>query len=115
QTNSFERDYSLSNSFELDDIVHSIYSNYQNKITESLGFQVGLRVEQAYLNTLYSSFDPSVPVDERSEVGKLDYLRLYPSVFLTQQFKGEQQLQASYTRRVQRPRGWQVNPFVNIS
>ena len=115
QTNTFERDYNLSNRFKMDDIVHSVYSNYQNKITESLGFQLGLRLEQAYLNTRYESFDPSIPLEERSEEGKLDYLRLYPSVFLTQQFKGEQQLQASYTRRVRRPRGWQVNPFVNIS
>jgi len=115
QTNSFERDYDLTNGFDLEDIVHSIYANYQSKITDKLGFQVGVRAEQAYLNTLYNSFDPEIPISERGTEGKLDYLRVYPSVFLTQQLKGEQQLQASYTRRVRRPRGWQVNPFVNVS
>jgi len=115
QTNEFERDYDLTNNFELEDIVHSLYSNYQNKITESIGFQVGLRAEQAYLNTKYKSYDPSIPAEERDTEGKLDYLRVYPSVFLTKQLKNEQQIQASYTRRVQRPRGWQVNPFVDVS
>ncbi|WP_118193515.1 outer membrane beta-barrel family protein [Albibacterium indicum] len=114
-TNSFVRDYDLTNRFDLEDIVHSIYSNYQNKITDKLGFQVGLRLEQAYLNTVYESLDPSTPEDERETEGKLDYLRLYPSLFLTQELSEGEQLQASYTRRVRRPRGWQVNPFINIS
>src|SRR5690606_29741334 len=52
---------------------------------------------------------------ERVVTGNLDYFRIYPSAILTQQLKGEQQLQASYTRRVRRPRGWQVNPFVDVS
>src|SRR5690554_168257 len=115
ETNTFERDYDITNAFELEDIVHSLYSNYQNKITPTLGFQVGLRLEQAYLNTTYIAFDPNLPLNERETEGKLDYLRLYPSVFLTKEFSGEQQLQASYTRRVRRPRGWQVNPFVDVS
>lgn len=115
ETNTFERDYDITNEFELEDIVHSLYSNYQNKITPTLGFQVGLRLEQAYLNTNYIAFDPELPLNERETEGKLDYLRLYPSIFLTKEFSGEQQLQASYTRRVRRPRGWQVNPFVDVS
>lgn len=114
-TSNYQRDYDLSNGFELEDIVHSLYSNYQNKITPSLGFQVGLRLEQAYLNTNFISYDPEIPLLERETEGKLDYLRLYPSIFLTKEFSGEQQLQASYTRRVNRPRGWQVNPFRDVS
>lgn len=112
---SLVRDYDLTNRFEMEDIVHSVYSNYQNKITDKLGFQLGLRLEQAYLNTIYESLDPSVAEENRLTEGKLDYLRLYPSLFLTQQIGEDEQLQASYTRRVRRPRGWQVNPFIDIS
>ena len=36
-------------------------------------------------------------------------------MFLTQQFKGDQQLQLSYSRRVNRPRGWDTNPFKDVS
>ena len=111
-TNVFERDYGYSNQFDLEDIVHALYANYQNKITESLGFQVGLRAEQAYLNTEYVALDPDA---DGPTQGRLDYLRIYPSAFLTQKLGKEQQLQISYTRRVRRPRGWQVNPFEDRS
>ncbi|MBC7913766.1 MAG: TonB-dependent receptor, partial [Pyrinomonadaceae bacterium] len=107
----FNIDYNLSNSFLLDDQVYALYTNYQNQITDNFGLQVGLRAEQAYLNTEYTILGRSVP----GVKGNLNYLRVYPSIFLTQKLKGEQQLQLSYTRRVNRPRGWQINPFVDVS
>jgi outer membrane receptor for ferrienterochelin and colicin len=114
-SNSFIRDYDLSNGFKMQDVVHAIYGNYQNKITPTLGYQLGLRLEQAYLNTEYIALYPSIPENERFTKGKLDYLRLYPSLFVTQKLSDDQQLQVSYTRRVRRPRGWQVNPFKDVS
>jgi outer membrane receptor protein involved in Fe transport len=80
-----------------------------------MGLQVGVRGEQAILETAYIDLNPATaPGDVRTE-GRLDYFRLYPSVFLTKELAGANQLQASYTRRVNRPRGWQVNPFVDLS
>lgn len=106
-------DYDVSNEFEMINQVHALYANYQHQLTETFGVQAGLRAEQALLNTTYLSLDPSV-ADPRTK-GSLDYFRVYPSLFLTQEFLGGNQLQASYTRRVNRPRGWQVNPFVDLS
>ena len=114
ETLRFERDYSLTNDFSSEDIVHAVYANYQNQITEGFGFQAGLRAEQAYLNTEYRGLD-GITLQPTSSKGTLDYLRVYPSVFLTQKFKGENQVQLSYTRRVNRPRGWQVNPFLDVT
>ncbi|WP_353181569.1 TonB-dependent receptor [Parapedobacter lycopersici] len=108
-------DYDLTNDFEMESSVHALYANYRNKLTEKLGFQVGLRAEQAYLNTEYISFDPELSPEDRVAVGKLDYFRVYPSVFLTQEFGDRHQVQLNYTRRVSRPRGWQVNPFIDVS
>ena len=110
--NDFNVDYDLSNSFVLDDQVYALYATYQNQLTDNFGFQLGLRTEQAYLNTEYKAFGSA---DSDIAVGKLDYLRVYPSVFLTQKLSNDQQLQLSYTRRVNRPRGWQINPFADIS
>lgn len=115
ESGSFFPDYSVSNKFDLEEIVHAAYFNYQNKINKNLGYQFGLRAEQAYLNTITENVDPSTPLEERFTPGKLDYFRIYPSIFLTQSFSENQQLQLSYTRRVNRPNGWQVNPFINIS
>ncbi len=110
----FVNDYGLSNDFTLADVVHAVYGNYQNQITKNFGFQAGLRAEQAYLNTNYSGIDPATLVNTSTD-GRLDYFRVYPSIFVTQKLKNEQQLQLSYSRRVNRPRGWQVNPFRDVS
>lgn len=108
-------DYDITNDFEMISSVHALYASYRNKLTEKLGFQVGLRAEQAYLNTEYLSFDPALNPEDRTVVGELDYFRVYPSVFLTQEFGNRHQVQLNYTRRVSRPRGWQVNPFIDVS
>jgi len=110
-----EPDYDVSNDFDMDSRVHALYANYQRKLTDRLGVQIGLRAEQAYLNTSYFSLDPDVPEANRRTDGALDYFRVYPSLFVTQEFGEGNQLQTSYTRRVRRPRGWQVNPFVDVS
>lgn len=110
-----EPDYAVSNDFDMNSRVHALYTNYQRKLTDRLGVQLGLRAEQAYLNTSYFSLDPEIPSAGRRADGKLDYLRVYPSLFVTQEFGEGNQLQTSYTRRVRRPGGWQVNPFVDVS
>lgn len=112
----FVPDYGVSNDFDLNSSVHALYTNYQRKLSDRLGVQIGLRAEQANLNTKYYSLDPEVDESERITPGKLDYFRLYPSVFLSYDLSDEgDKLQWSYSRRVQRPRGWQVNPFLNLS
>lgn len=108
-------DYRVSNDFDMTSSVHALYANYQNKLTDKLGYQVGLRAEQAYLDTELGLLTPNLPENERTVIGRQDYFRLYPSVFLTQEFGNKNQLQLSYTRRVSRPRGWQVNPFIDVS
>ena len=114
-TASFLPDYNVSNKFNLEEIVHAGYINFQDKLSKSFGYQIGFRAEQAYLNTITEDVNPATPATERLTPGRLDYFRLYPSLFLTQTFSENQQLQLSYTRRVSRPNGWQVNPFINIS
>lgn len=109
---AFLPDFQLSNLFHANDQVHALYLNYNNQIG-NFGYQLGLRGESARLNTTSGTYDQN---------GQLSYLpsriaydRLYPSIFLTQKFTGEQQLQLSYTRRVNRPRPWDTNPFTDIS
>ncbi|NGF57893.1 TonB-dependent receptor [Parapedobacter sp. SGR-10] len=112
QDGNFKPDFDVSNDFEMQSAVHALYVNYQRMLTERLGMQVGLRAEDAFLHTVYASLDPNVS----TEPGNLDYFRVYPSAFLSYKVNKEgDKVQLSYTRRVQRPRGRQVNPFVNMS
>lgn len=115
-TGVFMPDYGVSNDFDLTNSVHALYANYQRKLTEKLGMQVGLRGEQTYLRSTYYNLDPDAPEDEKTNDGNQDFFRLYPSAFLSYEVGDSgDKVQLSYTRRVQRPRGWQVNPFVNVN
>ncbi|MGY0039858.1 outer membrane beta-barrel family protein [Pedobacter sp. NJ-S-72] len=102
----------LSNDFDSKDQVHAIYLNYQNQI-KNFGYQIGLRAEDALLNTTSGGYD--LTGQFASAPARIAYKRLYPSVYLTQKFTGEQQIQLSYTRRVNRPRPWDTNPFIDYS
>ncbi|TKC03344.1 TonB-dependent receptor domain-containing protein [Pedobacter cryotolerans] len=109
---SFNFNYALSNDFNNKDQVHAVYANYQNQI-KNFGYQIGLRAEDALLETQLGAYDINSNINFTP--GKVAYTRIYPSVFLTQKFEGEQQVQVSYSRRVNRPRGWDTNPFLDVS
>lgn len=111
-TGNYDTNFMLTNDFNSKDQVHAIYANYQNQY-KNFGYQLGLRGEDATLNTQSGAYSPNNAITYTP--GKVAYTRLYPSVFLTQKFKGEQQVQLSYSRRVNRPRGWDTNPFLDTS
>ncbi|MBP3942551.1 TonB-dependent receptor [Sphingobacteriaceae bacterium WQ 2009] len=113
-TGEFEPDYNLSNGFDLKSSVHALYANFQNKLSEKISYQVGLRAEQAYLNSIYWIINPMA--NSINITGGLNYFRLYPTAFLTYALgDNNDKLQLSYSRRVNRPRGWQINPFIDVS
>jgi outer membrane receptor protein involved in Fe transport len=108
----FNFNYALSNEFNNKDQVHAAYVNYQNQVN-NFGYQVGLRAEDAALDTRLGAYDINSNLNYIP--GRVAYTRIYPSVFLTQKLKGDHQLQLSYSRRVNRPRGWDTNPFLDVS
>jgi len=110
-TNVYVQNNKLINDFNSKDQVHALYLNYQNQIKD-FGYQLGLRAEDARLDTYLQGYQNNILTGNE---GNIHYKRLYPSVFLTQKLKGEQQLQLSYTRRVNRPRPWDTNPFLDVS
>ncbi|GHE23561.1 TonB-dependent receptor [Sphingobacterium griseoflavum] len=115
-TNQYFPDFSISNDFDMTNAVHALYVNYQNKLSGRIGYQVGLRAEQVDLTTKYFGKDPNLSDAEQVVDGGQNYFRLYPTVFLTYDVnEGGDKVQLSYSRRVQRPRGWQVNPFPDVS
>lgn len=102
---AFISDDELNNDFEYSEQVHAIYGMY----TRSFGkftAQLGLRVEQAYtdakLITTGDNFENN-------------YFNLFPSGFLTYQVSQNDEFQFSYSRRINRPRTRQLNPFLNVS
>lgn len=109
---NYEMNELLTNDFNSKDQVHAIYLNYQNQF-KNFSYQLGLRGEDALLTTHLGAYDKAGNFSYTP--GKVAYTRLYPSIFLTQKLNADQQLQANYSRRVNRPRAWDTNPFLDIS
>ncbi len=79
----------------------ALYSIYSNEIN-NFGFQAGFRTEYTYrLIELLGE-------TEQFTIDRWDY---FPSAHLSYKFSGGQQLMTSYTRRINRPRGWYLEPF----
>jgi outer membrane receptor protein involved in Fe transport len=105
-SNVLDYDPLLSNHFIYHEQVHALYTNYQQQFGK-FGIQAGLRLEEARINTQLT--------DSVTQNHHQDYLRLYPSLFLTEKLSDNQTLQFSYSRRVTRPRGNQISPFLDKS
>ncbi|MCF7833450.1 MAG: TonB-dependent receptor [Candidatus Marinimicrobia bacterium] len=69
-----------------------------------LGVQPGLRAEYTYRE---------IDSDASDSLYVIDRLHVFPTLHLSYQLPAYVQLMASYTRRVSRPRGWQLEPFLS--
>lgn len=94
-TGEFSLDSSLSNDYHYKETINAAYASYTGGLGD-FGYMAGLRAEQSFYNGQMRSID-------KNEY-KIDYpISLFPSVFLSQKFKGDHELQLNYSRRVRRP------------
>lgn len=94
-TGEYLYDSSLSNNYRYKEQINAAYVSYTNGFG-NFGFQTGLRAEQ--------SFYSGEMLNVKGAAYEIDYpISLFPSVFLTQKFKGDHELQLNYSRRIQRP------------
>ena len=102
--NGYITDSSLTNNFEYDQSVLGIYGTaaYEG---ERWGVKLGLRYEHTLLKTLLTT---------TNEANNQDYSNWFPSLHTTYKFSPRFSLQAGYSRRISRPRMWDLNPFFNI-
>ncbi|HET6253647.1 MAG TPA: outer membrane beta-barrel protein [Puia sp.] len=86
--------------------VYAAYANYTSGFGK-FSYALGLRAESSnYTGTLInvdSTYHNSYP------------LSLFPSIFLSQKFAHDQELQLSATRKIQRPTFFQLIPYTNYS
>ena len=88
-------------SLNFTDNIQAGYFSFSNSIT-LFDYQVGLRAEyeNREINQLISGED-----------NKMKRLDFFPSIYLTRKLAWDLQLQASYTRRINRPRDWDLDPL----
>ncbi|HST92363.1 MAG TPA: TonB-dependent receptor [Brevundimonas sp.] len=97
-------DPAFTNRFAAEQTVHALYATYERPFTEKLSAQFGLRLEQANIDL------DQITAGVRASQ---DYFRAYPTTHLSYQLTESQLLRASYSRRIQRPQPFQLNPFVS--
>ncbi len=98
---SFEYRPEYSLSVDYSDDIHAMYAQYAGKLSK-FGFQPALRVERS---------DRAVVSDSGTyPFNRWDY---FPSLHLSYDLPANQQVMASYTRRIHRPRGWELWPFLS--
>lgn len=109
--------YALFNNYNYKQDIHALYLNYAGKINtrgalRNIGYQVGVRGEYTSMRTRSYGHNPT---PEQQAWFSKDYFRLFPSAFLSFSFRDDHELQVNYTRRIERPRGHQLNSFRNMS
>ena len=92
---------SHKNIFQHDQHLHALYGILSRELG-SFGVKTGIRVEQAW-----TSFEQEVTDERHSN----NYFSLFPSAYLTYEWDEARQLQLSYSKRVQRPSMWHLNPI----
>jgi outer membrane receptor protein involved in Fe transport len=97
---------SASTNYKNTNNVYAAYVSFTSAV-KNFGYQVGLRAERSdYTGELLNTkqeFSNSYPVS------------LFPSVFLSQKFNNKQELQLSYTRRINRPNFFQLIPYTDYT
>ncbi len=101
----FESLAGLSNNFNYDEDVYAAYATYGNK-HEAISYQLGLRAEYSDVNT---------ELEQTNEKNPRSYFNLFPSAHFNYQINEANAVQVSYSRRIRRPRFWDLNPFFTFS
>ncbi|MBL7724717.1 MAG: TonB-dependent receptor [Chitinophagaceae bacterium] len=96
----------LSVNYTSTDNIYAAYTTYSNQIKD-FGYQLGLRVES-------SDYEGILPDKDQAFNIKFP-VSLFPSVFLTQKLKNNQDLQLNYSRKINRPNFFQLYPFTDYS
>jgi outer membrane receptor protein involved in Fe transport len=95
-----------SDLFEYDQNVAAAYASYGFKLGKKYNFKLGGRYEHTFINADFSSTETKFATD---------YHNFIPNLMAAYDLKENQKLKISYTRRIQRPLIFYLNPFVNTS
>lgn len=105
ENNTYQTDAGMSNKYNNSQNVFGAYNTYQYNF-KNWGVKAGARVEQTVIDADFISTDSKV---------EQQYFNFIPSVSVNRKLKNNAGLNLGYTKRIQRPGIWQLNPFVDRS
>ncbi len=98
------------NKFDYDEMIHAGYITYGDRFMNKLNVQAGLRAE--YMDRIFTN---TTDLAGTQKIDPKPTLEFFPSLYLSYTLTKKDELQLNYTRRVNRPRGRQINPFRDYS
>ncbi|MEJ2634455.1 MAG: TonB-dependent receptor [Calditrichia bacterium] len=101
ESDIYRLDPRFSHSTDYTRDVHAVYSMYSGELGR-WGYQAGLRGEYTY------RIIDLAGEGKRFTIDRWDY---FPTLHMSYQFQKGQQMMASYTRRIDRPHGYYLEPF----
>ncbi|WP_040303638.1 outer membrane beta-barrel family protein [Algoriphagus machipongonensis] len=102
---SFVEDPAISNQFIYQDQIHAGYGIFSSK-KEKFEYALGLRGEYTRVDTYLKNTD---------EENQQRYFNLFPSVQGMYNLNENHSLKFTYSRRIDRPTAWRLNPFPDIT
>ena len=95
----------FTNTLQYKEKVNALYSQLGTKVGK-FSFLFGLRWEDSNID---------INLLTTNDFNKKRYNNFFPSAFFTYEFSDQTSASLSYSRRISRPRGRQINPFSNYS
>lgn len=101
ETGLWAEDEEFRNEMDFLRIISSAYATFSSNY-KGIQYQIGLRGEYT---------DRQLDVINTNDSYELTRFDYFPSVHISKQMQKMQQIQASYSRRINRPQPWNLNPF----
>lgn len=101
QTNNFEFQPLFGNTTNYNQKELSLYATYSDEYS-NFGYQGGIRSEYTF---------STVQLKNTGEKFSIDEWDFFPTFHTSYKFSPVSQIMGSYTRRIDRPRGWELEPF----
>ncbi len=94
----------FTNEFNYDQKVYAAYATYAYEF-EKFGIKLGARWERTDLDTY---------LENTNQKNHLTYSNLFPTVHTSYKVSEQFSLQMGYSKRIQRPNMWSLNPFTSF-
>ena len=101
----WQNDPNRSNRFLLDEHIEALYGTFQHTLGQ-FTYKLGLRSEYVWMTSQLKTTDESFVNN---------YYGIYPTLNLNYKLPKDQRLSLGFSRRVQRPGHWALNPFTNYA
>ncbi|MEO1437324.1 MAG: outer membrane beta-barrel family protein [Bacteroidota bacterium] len=104
ENGEFIIDPNFTNTFDYDQKVLGLYGTIAYEY-DKWGIKAGLRAENTDLTTF---------LQNTGQENNQNFTNLFPSFHTSYKFTEAVSMQAGYSRRIRRPRLWDLNPFFNV-